>query len=96
MGTKTPAIGGEQKPLVKHEGQPNNQHGSGYNNNCRDNTPRKESFWEQILTFVDTFSKPNATGQNRLSTSPLSTKILKHKSELNETHLFSSQRKMVL
>ena len=42
MGAKTPAAGGEKKPFVKHEDQPNNQHGRGYNNSCHDNVPRKE------------------------------------------------------
>ena len=44
MDAKTPAAGGDRKPFVKHKGRPNNQHGRGYNNNRRDNTPRKEPF----------------------------------------------------
>ena len=42
MGAKTPAAGGENKPFVKHKGRTNNQHGKGYNNSHRDNTPRKK------------------------------------------------------
>ena len=44
MGNETPAEGGETKPVVKSEGQSNNQHGGRNNDIRRDNYTKKEKF----------------------------------------------------
>ena len=44
IGTKTPAANGEKKPLVKHEGQTDNQHDRQNNSHHRNNTPGEENF----------------------------------------------------
>ena len=46
MGAKTPAEGGETKPIAKHGGRSNNQNGGRHNVNLRDNYIKKEKFVE--------------------------------------------------
>ena len=52
MGAKTSAEGGETKPVVKNQSQPNNQHNVHNNTNCRDNYIQKKRFLGADLNLL--------------------------------------------
>ena len=44
MGADTPAVGGEEKPIVKTDGKSTYHHGGRNNASHRDNFPKEEKF----------------------------------------------------